>query len=210
MHKLISPTQATFIPGRWIAENQIIVQEMLHSFKTRKEKSRLMDVKIDLQKAYDRVNWNFLQVVLKNFGFDEKFVKWILECVSTVSFELLINGGKIGQFRPKRGLRQGDLLSPYLFILCQEVFSRILEKEFMEKNISGVKASIGSTPITHVMYADDIVLFSKACRREANAINECLEKYCRWFGQLLNRVKSRIIFSKLTHQQTRWGIKHIL
>ena len=93
-----------------------------------------------------------------------------------MSFELQINGGKIGQFRPKRGLRQGDPLSPYLFILCQEVLSRILEKEFMEKNISGVKASIGSTPITHVMYANNIVLFSKACRREANAINDYLEK----------------------------------
>ena len=96
LHKLISPTQATFIPGRWIVENQIVVQEMLHSFKTRKVKSGLATIKIDLQKAYDRVNWNFLQAVLKNFGFDEKFVKWILECVSTVSFELLINGGKTG------------------------------------------------------------------------------------------------------------------
>ena len=80
----------------------------------------------------------------------------------------------------------------------------------MEKNISGVKASIGSTPITHVMYVDDIVLFSKACRREANAINDCLEKYCRWSRQLLNRAKSGIIFSKLTHQQTHRGIEHIL
>ena len=105
LHKLISPTQAAFIPGRWIVENQVIVHEMLHSFKTRKVKSGLMAIKIDLQKAYDRVNWNFLQAILKNFGFDEKFVNWILECVSTVSFELLINGGKIGQFRPKRGLR---------------------------------------------------------------------------------------------------------
>ena len=80
----------------------------------------------------------------------------------------------------------------------------------MEKNISGVKASIGSTPNTHVMYADDIVLFLKACRREANAINDFLEKHCRWSGQMLNRAKSGIIFSKLTHQQTRRGIKHIL
>ena len=78
LHKLISPTQAAFISGRWIAENQIVVQEMLHSFKTRKVKSGLMDVKIDLQKAYNRVNWRFLQVVLNNFGFDEKFVQWIL------------------------------------------------------------------------------------------------------------------------------------
>ena len=69
----------------------------------------------------------------------------------------------------------------------------------MEKNISGGKASIGNTPITHVMYLDDIVLFSKARMREANAINDCLEKYCRWSGQLLNKAKSRVIFSKLIH-----------
>ena len=73
LDKLISPTQSAFIPNRWIVENQIIVQELLHSFKTRKTKPGLMAIKLDLQKAYDKVNWIFLYAVLLHFGFNETF-----------------------------------------------------------------------------------------------------------------------------------------
>lgn len=71
LEKLISPCQSAFMQGRWILENQVVVQEMLHSFKTRKLRARLMAIKLDLHKASDRVNWNFLQLVLSNFGFNE-------------------------------------------------------------------------------------------------------------------------------------------
>lgn len=73
LNKLISPTQSAFIPNRWIYENQIIVQEILHSFKSRKTKPGLMAVKLDLQKVYDKVNWKFIQAVLLHFGFNEVF-----------------------------------------------------------------------------------------------------------------------------------------
>uniref|UniRef100_A0A2N9GNN9 Reverse transcriptase domain-containing protein n=1 Tax=Fagus sylvatica TaxID=28930 RepID=A0A2N9GNN9_FAGSY len=184
LHKLISPCQSAFIPGRWIAENGVIVHEMLHSFKKRKVKNGLMAIKLDLQKAYDRVNWNFLQAVLRNFGFNDIFVGWIMECITSVSYALLINGGKTKSFIPSRGLRQGDPLFPYLFILSQDILSRIIENQFNGGGLSGVKASIGSPAITHVMYADDIVMFSKATRNEASNLNHCIEKYCKWSGQL--------------------------
>jgi hypothetical protein len=144
--------------------NGVIVHEMLHNFKKRKVKNGLMAIKLDLQKVYDRVNWNFLQAVLRNFGFNDIFVGWIMECVTSVSYALLINGGKTKSFIPSRGLRQGDPLSPYLFILSQDILSRIIENQFNGGGLSGVKASIGSPAITHVMYADDIVMFSKATR----------------------------------------------
>lgn len=117
LDKIISPCQSAFIPGRWITENQVIAHELLHSFKMRKVKSGFMALKIDLQKAYDRFNWNFIHAILKNLGFNAMFINWILTCINSVSFEVLVNGGKTGQFNPSRGLRQGDLLSPYLFIL---------------------------------------------------------------------------------------------
>ena len=126
LHKLISPCQSAFISRRWIAENGVIVHEMLHSFKKRKVKNGLMAIKLDLQKAYDRVNWNFLQAVLRNFGFNDIFVGWIMECVTSVSYALLINGGKTESFIPSRGFRQGDPLSHYLFILSQDIISRII------------------------------------------------------------------------------------
>jgi len=121
-----------------------------------------------------------LQKLLKNFGFNEIFVKWIMEYVSSVSFVVLVNGEKSSNFIPSRGLRKRDPLSPYLFVLCQEVLYTLLEKEFVEGRINGVKTSIGEPTITHVMYADDIVLFSKAKRSEAMSIKDCQYKYCKW------------------------------
>ena len=141
-----------------------------------------MAIKIDLQKAYNRVNWDFLQAVLSKMGFNRTFTRWIMSCVSIVSFEVLVNGGKSDQFKPTRGLRQGDPLLPYLFIIGQEVLSRLIGKEFENKNISGVKASICAPTITHVMYVDDILLFSKATRSNATAIMNCIQKYCSWSG----------------------------
>ena len=117
LHKIISPCQSAFIPGRWIAENQVVVHELLHSFKVRKVKSGFMALMLDLQKAYDRFNWKFIQVVLSNLRFNHTFIKWILTCISSVSFEVLVNGGKSDQFKSNRGLRQGDPLLPYLFII---------------------------------------------------------------------------------------------
>uniref|UniRef100_A0A2N9EZP9 Reverse transcriptase domain-containing protein n=1 Tax=Fagus sylvatica TaxID=28930 RepID=A0A2N9EZP9_FAGSY len=180
---LISPAQSAFIPGRWITENQLIVQEILHSFKKRKVKGDFVALKLDLQKAYDRVNWVFLFTVLKKFGFSPQFIGWIMECISTVSFSVLVNGGKTKHFLPSWGLRQGDPLSPYLFILCQEVLSRLIDRQFVNGDIHGVKMNVAGPAFTHVMYADDIMVFSKANSREVQIIDECLETYCEWSGQ---------------------------
>ena len=128
-----------------------------------------------------------------------------------ISFHsLLVNGDKSDQFKPSRGLRHGDPLSPYLFIIGQEVLSRLIEKEFELKNINGVKASVCAPPITHVMYADDILLFSKATRSNATAIISCIRKYCLWSGQSLNNMKSGVFFSKQTDWNKQRAIKHVL
>jgi hypothetical protein len=210
LDKLISPAQSAFIPNKWIAKNQLIVHELLHSFKRRKVTGGFIALKIDLQKAYDRVNWKFLQAVLTNFGFHGMFINWVMECVSSVSSSILINGGKPKIIFPTRGLRQGDPLSPYLFILCQEVLSRIIDREHMIGNIKGVKMNMGGPDFTHVMFADDLMLFSKASSNEVLSLNSCLEKYCRWFGQLINKSKSGIIFSKLVHLNQKRRLKNML
>ena len=207
LHKIISPCQLAFIPGRWIAENQVVVHELLHSFKSRKVKNGFMALKLDLQKAYDRVNWKFIQAVLSNLGFTRTFIGWIMACLSSVSFEVLVNGGKSNHLVPRRGLRQGDSLSPYLFILGQEVLSRMLDRELMEGNINGAKPSIRSPALTHVMYTDDIVLFSKVTTHDARTLSKCLEKYYDRSGQSINRAKSGIFFSKHTLVENRRAIK---
>ena len=111
---------------------------------------------------------------------------------------------------PSRGLRQGDPMFPYLFILGQEVLSRMLDHELRLKKISGIKTSITRPTITHVMYADDIVLFSKAFGKDATSPNRVLEKYCSWSGQALNRNKSGVFFFRHTHSHTHRSVKNIL
>nr|POF27247.1 transposon tx1 uncharacterized 149 kda protein [Quercus suber] len=198
LDKIISLAQSAFIPNRWIAENQVIVQEMLHNFKTSKTNPGLMVIKLDLQKAYDRVSWKFIKTVLLHLGFNETFSSWIFSCISSVSFEILVNGGKTKSFKPSRRLRQGDPLSSYLFILGQEILSRLLDQELRQKKICGIKTSQRGLTITQVMYANDIVLFSKATKRDATNISQILDKYCLWSGQLVNRNKSSIFSSKHT------------
>uniref|UniRef100_A0A2N9ENM7 Reverse transcriptase domain-containing protein n=1 Tax=Fagus sylvatica TaxID=28930 RepID=A0A2N9ENM7_FAGSY len=185
LQRLISHCQSAFIPSRWIAENEVIVQELLHSFKQRKVKVGVMAVKLDLQKAYDRLNWPFLQVVLNKFGFDDRFIKWIMECVSSVSHTILVNGGKTDQIFPSRGVRQGVPLSPYLFIMCQDVLSRMLDRGISAGRLSGQTA-------------------------EATILTEWLEKYCSWSGQLINRNKSGVFFSKHTKKPMQRSLKCLL
>ena len=204
---LVSPCQSAFIPNRWIAENQLIVQELLHSFKRKKVKGGFVAVKFDLQKAYDRVNWMFLKEVLIKFGFHEIFINWIMQCMSTVSFSILLNGGISKHFLPTRGLRQRDPLFPYLFILCQEVPSRLIEREYAIGALHGVKMNPSGPAFTHVMYTDNLMLFAKASTREVKILDVCLEKYCLWSGQLINRDKSGLIFSKLVPRDRSRAIK---
>ena len=146
------------------------------------------------QKAYDRVSWDFIHTVLLHLGFNEVYSNWVLYCISSVTFEILVNGGKTDKFKPSRGLRQGDPLSPYLLILGQEILSRMLDHELRQSNIKGIKTSKSGPTITHVMYANDIVLFSKTTKKDAETISKILEKYSLWSGQLVNRSKLGIFF----------------
>ena len=123
---------------------------------------------------------------------------------------MIVNRGKFDCFKPSRGLRKGDPLSSYLFILGQEVLSRLIKYDLSQKSIAGIKSSISGPTISHVMYANDIVLFSKASRKDATNLVRTLEKYCTWSGQAINRSKSDVYFSKHTHSQDRRAIKSIL
>ncbi|KAK3009505.1 hypothetical protein RJ639_013870 [Escallonia herrerae] len=117
LHQLVSPLQAAFVPKRLINDNSIIVQELWHTMRKKKGKNGLMAIKIDMEKAYDKMEWSFILNVLKNFGFDQKWIGWVEQCISTATFSTLINGAPHGLFPSSRDLRQGDPISPFLFIL---------------------------------------------------------------------------------------------
>lgn len=135
---IISPNQSAFVPGRLIQDNILVAYEAFHFLKTHKSgKCSNMAVKLDFNKAYDRVEWDFLEAILRKMGFNEKWINWVMECVSTVSFSVVVNGAKRTCFKPSRGLRQGDPLSPYLFLLVIEVLSKLLHRGLREHHFLG-------------------------------------------------------------------------
>jgi hypothetical protein len=133
-----------------------------------------------------------------------------MECVTTTTLSVLVNGGISKHFKPSRGLRQGDPLSPYLFIMCQEILARLIDRDQAAGSISGVKMGRGGPNFTNVMFADDIMLFSKASNRDVNALNNCLVKYCTWSGQLINRSKFGIHFTKMVSLNQKIRLKNDL
>ena len=175
--KLISPWQAGFVPERLIQDNSIIAHELIHSMKKKKGKGGYIALKIDMEKAFDKMKWGFLIEVMQCFGFSDKWIKWINQCITTTSFSILLNGGSYGFFHPQRGLRQGDPLSLFLFIMGTEVLSRLLPKAENTGQIHGIRVARGITPITHLMFADDLLLFTRSSHEELNAILNCLEIY---------------------------------
>uniref|UniRef100_A0A803NT67 Reverse transcriptase domain-containing protein n=1 Tax=Cannabis sativa TaxID=3483 RepID=A0A803NT67_CANSA len=205
--RLISPCQSAFMPGRWIAEASIMAQEVLHSIKNKKGKVGAMAIKTDMSKAYDRLEWDFISHVLVANGFSSKVCNLIMQCITTVSFSILLNGAPLAPFNPKRGIRQGDPLSPFIFILCSEVLSKLIFKAERLGQLSGVRIARNSAPISHLFYADDSIFFCNATVANAENLLKCIHTYEEWSGQRVNKQKSGLVFSPNTTRSCRQELK---
>ena len=163
-----------------------------------------------MEKAFDRLELSFIRMVLIRFGFSENIIKLILSCVSTTSTSLLFNGSKLQPFCPSRGIRQGDPISPYLFLLCMEFLGAQITKMCEDNKWDMVRASRGGPSFSHVFFANDIMLFAKANSKNCNAIMEVLNNFCNLAGQKVNYCKSRIFFSpNVTDQRKRTMCKRL-
>ncbi|KAM6570963.1 hypothetical protein CsatA_015043 [Cannabis sativa] len=216
MHRGINATNVILIPKvanpkkvsqfRPISLCNVVYKEIIHSFKRKKGKEGFFAIKIDLVKAYDKVSWNFIDHVLSSFKAPDIFRKWVSQCITTTSFHIHLNGGKVSNFSPECGLRQVDPLSPYLFIWAADILSRILERAINTGSIKGIRLSRNGPKLFHLFFADDVILVGRATIDEAKGYWSCLEKFYSWFGQCVNKLKTSIFFSSNTSEGMKRGI----
>ena len=154
-----------------------------------------MIIKIDLEKAYDRMEWSFVRNMLYSLNFHKDTVGLILSCISTTFISLPFNGEQLKEFQPSRGLSQGDPISPYIFILCMEFLSSLINKKCEDGDWGKVKASRNGPGFSHNFFADDLPLFAKATQENWEAIPKVLEEFCSLTSQKISNEKSKVYFS---------------
>ncbi|KAK0572934.1 hypothetical protein LWI29_000634 [Acer saccharum] len=192
---VISDAQSAFIPGRLISDNILIGFECMHRIKRSKKKQGSMAVKLDMSKAFDRVEWNFIAQMMKKLGFSERWVGLIMRCITSVSYSFVLNGDICGFLKPSRGLRQGDPLSPYLFLLCSEGLSCLINQAVSTGDFQGFSCSQSGPTISHLFFADDSLLFAKATVSNCTLLRRMLHSYAIASGQIINFDKSAFCVS---------------
>ncbi|XP_061363867.1 uncharacterized protein LOC133307381 [Gastrolobium bilobum] len=210
MSAIIMPNQCSFVKGRHASDNIIISQEIFHSMRSKKGKKGWMAVKVDLEKAYDRVSWSFLEETLVLIGMASSLVELIMACVTTSSINILWNGSPTEEFSPVREIIQGDPLSPYLFVLCIERMGHLINSAVERKDWKPVKLGKQGPPISHLFFADDLLIFSEANRDQANLISNILNRFCLASGQKISYSKTKCCFSRNVNHTKRRQLSSIM
>ncbi|GJV54474.1 RNA-directed DNA polymerase, eukaryota [Tanacetum coccineum] len=187
---IVNEVQSAFIAERQILDGPFILNEILQWSKTKKKQSLIF--KVDFEKAYDSVRWDFLDDILKKFGFGEKWCKWIQSCLRSSRGSILINGSPTEEFQFYKGLKQGDPLSPFLFILIMESLHLSFQRVVDNGMFNGIKLS-SSLSISHLFYADDAVFMGQWCDGNISTLIHVLECFYRASGLRINMSKSKIL-----------------
>ena len=169
-----------------------------------------MAIKLDISKAYDQVEWQFLKKMMLRLGFDEQWVALAMETIHIASYSILINGEPQGFVKPTRGIKQGDLLSPYLFLLCAEGLSAMLMRAEEQKRIQGILSCRGGVHVSHLLFADNSLLFCQAKIEECQNLLHLLHSYEIASGQAINRGKTTLFFSKNTRANIKLAVQNML
>ena len=169
LNDILSENQSAFIHGRHITDNVLIAHELMHLLHTKNLKNKFMALKLDIAKVFDN-EWKFIDTFMMKMSFCSKWREWIKICISTVSYYVLINGEPTREIKPKRGLRQGDPILPYLYIICTEGLFRLIKNSIHAKKLHGFKASRSGPAISHLFFVDDSLVLCKATAKETKKI----------------------------------------
>ncbi|KAK4384289.1 hypothetical protein Sango_3075800 [Sesamum angolense] len=205
---LIDYSQNAFVPGRSISNNILLAQELLAGYN----QTRLPDrctLKVDIQKAYDSVEWDFLLEVLRLFNFPHQFIVLIEQCVSTASFSISLNGSIYGFFKGGRGLRQGDPISPYLFVLVMEIWSSLLRHRVQNAAQFQYHWKCKELGLINLCFADDVLLFYKAHIPSIKVLTDTLSEFATLSGLKVNPAKSQIILSRAVQQERQQILEYV-
>ncbi|KAL2253075.1 UNVERIFIED_CONTAM: hypothetical protein Sindi_0102200 [Sesamum indicum] len=183
--KVLSPSQSGFVPGRLLSDNVLLAQELVYSLESRRSEANVI-FKLDMAKAYDRVNWEFL-----------------------FQFSVLVNGEHAGFFHSTRGLRQGDPLSQALFVLAADYLSQGLNRLFVAHPTMYYQ-SPGRVRVSHQAYADDMMIFANICRQHMQLLRDFLHAYERVPGQQINNAKSSFILSRQVPSSQLQEVQYVM
>jgi hypothetical protein len=208
---VISENQSAFIPGRLITDNALLAFECLHFMEHGSStNSKFCAYKLDLSKAYDRVDWAFLEKTMQKMEFSHGWIQWIMASVTTVRYSIKFNETLLEAFSPTRGLRQGDPLSPFLFLFVVDGLSSLSSHEVQHSGISPIKICRSAPGISHLLFADDTLLFFRATTDEAARVKHVMEIFEAGTGQLINPSKCSISFAASVAQEVQLEIRNTL
>lgn len=178
--------------GRQILDSVILVHEVVHSLKVTKKPGMLL--KLYISKGYNKFNWQFVREMLKAYGISREWIAWIMNMTSSAFFSILLNGAPTNTFRPTQGIRQGDPLSPLLFILMETGLSRLIKVMTESDEMKGLNPHNGSDKQMRQQFVDDTMLMGHPSVQEARVFRKCLSNFLKASGLEIKSEKSQVFF----------------
>ena len=158
-----------------------------------------MTIKVDLEKVYDRLRWDFIEETLEAIGIPEKLRNVIMYCITSSSMRLIWNGQPTEEFLPTRGIRQGDPLCPYIFVFFMERLSHLISVEVQNGGWKLLSVARNAPKISHLFFAHDLVLFAKASCDQVVIITRVLDAFCLTYSHHISKDKTTMFFSRNTY-----------
>jgi len=190
IEKVIDGSQSAFLSNRGLLDSVLVVNEVVDDLKRRKKRGVI--VKLDFEKAYDSVSWEFLFYMMGRLGFYGKWVQWIRVCLESATISVLVNGSLTKEFKSTRGLRQGDPTAPFLFLIVAQGLSGLVKQATRKNLLSGIKIGDNNVEVDLLQFADDALFLCEANVQNIRSIKAIL----RWFelssGLRVNFFKSKI------------------